>query len=134
MDLLNQKNYQKQKLKVAKLREKLFNQRHDFLNKVTTELIETYDVICVEDIHKEDFCRNHKLNKPVSDVSWALFVSKLEYKALWYDKQVIKLKKWGEGAESCIEDTLIGDIDRLRAEEDPETKVSIQLLCQGLKS
>ncbi|MBL1227766.1 transposase [Enterococcus sp. BWB1-3] len=134
LDLLNQKNYQKQKMKVAKLREKLLNQRHDFLNKVTTELIDTYDVICVEDAHKEDFCRNYKLNKRVSDVSWALFVSKLEYKATWHDKQLIKLKKCDEKMAVSLKNGLIGDVDLELAKEDSETDASIQLLLQGLKN
>ncbi|MHC5215824.1 RNA-guided endonuclease TnpB family protein [Enterococcus sp. LJL128] len=135
LDLLKQKNYLKQKIKVAKLREKLLNQRHDFLNKVTTELINQYDFICVEDIHKEDFCRNDKLNKRVSDVSWSLFVSKLEYKALWHEKQLLKLKKNGEAVTSSetINPHLICDIDEERGLADRETAASIQLLRQGLR-
>ncbi|MBP1046930.1 transposase [Enterococcus sp. BWM-S5] len=133
LDLLEQKNYQKQKMKVARLRERLLNQRHDFLNKVTTNLVNEYDLICIEDAHKKEFNRNCKLNKRVSDVSWSLFVSKLEYKAMWHDKQLIKLKR------SCTEEPcakplteLLLDIDSENGKHDKEIASSIQLLFQGL--
>ncbi|WP_244478657.1 transposase, partial [Enterococcus cecorum] len=45
------KNYQKQKLKVARLHEKVINQRTDFLNKLSTEIIKNHDIICIEDLN-----------------------------------------------------------------------------------
>lgn len=137
-DLSQQKNYQKQKLKVAKMREKLMNQRIDFLNKITTEIIHQYDLICIEDIHQEDFHRNNKLHRGVSDVSWALFVSKLEYKADWYKKRLIKVSacdKCSEHSENNdISRMFIQDINEQKGKNDPETAASIDVLISGLKS
>lgn len=132
LDLLEQKNYQKQKMKVAKLRERLLNQRNDFLNKVTTDLIKEYDLICIEEAHKKEFHRNCKLTKRVSDVSWSLFVSKLEYKAMWHDKRLIKIKKNDQIEATKIPTKMILDIDQELSESDTETASSIQLLLQGL--
>lgn len=136
-DLSQQKNYQKQKFKVAKMREKLMNQRNDFLNKITTEIVRKYDLICIEDIYQEDFCRNKKLLRGVSDVSWALFVSKLEYKVLWYNKRLIKVSACGKSSEHSdnkrISQLFIQDINEQKGLDDPETAASIQVLIQGLK-
>ncbi|OTN88174.1 IS605 OrfB family transposase [Enterococcus sp. 7E2_DIV0204] len=135
-DLSQQKNYQKQKLKVAKMREKLMNQRIDFLNKITTEIVRKYDLICIEDIHQADFYRNSKLHRGISDVSWALFVSKLEYKATWYNKRVIKVLACGkcsEHSENRVSQIFTQDINEQKGLQDPETAASINVLIQGLK-
>ncbi|OJG67003.1 IS605 OrfB family transposase [Enterococcus moraviensis] len=136
-DLSQQKNYQKQKLKVAKMREKLMNQRVDFLNKITTEIIRKYDLICIEDIHQADVYRNNKLYRGVSDVSWALFVSKLEYKASWYNKRLIKVSACGKCSEHSdntqVSQMFTQDINEQKGLHDPETAASIQVLIKGLK-
>src|SRR5699024_8283661 len=77
INLQDAKNYQKQKRKVARLHEKVANQRIDFLNKLSTEVIKNHDIICMEDLHTKGMLRNHKLAKAISDVSWSSFVSKL---------------------------------------------------------
>lgn len=136
-ELSQQKNYQKQKLKVAKMREKLMNQRVDFLNKITTEIVRKYDLICIEDIHQADFFRNNKLHRGISDVSWALFVSKLEYKATWYNKRLVKVTSCGESSEhsdnNALSKIFTQDINEKKGQKDPETAASIQVLIKGLR-
>ena len=95
------KNYQKQKIKVARLHEKVANQREDFLNKVSTIIVKNHDVICIEDLNTKGMIRNHKLAKSISDVSWSSFVTKLQYKADWYGKEVIKIDKWYPSSQIC---------------------------------
>ena len=95
------KNYQKQKIKVARLHEKVANQREDFLNKVSTIIVKNHDVICIEDLNTKGMLRNHKLAKSISDVSWYMFVSKLQYKADWYGKQIVKIDRWYPSSQIC---------------------------------
>jgi putative transposase len=55
-NLFEAKNYQKQKRKVARLHEKVMNQRTDFLNKLSTEMIKNHDIICIEDLNTKGIC------------------------------------------------------------------------------
>ena len=56
------RNYQKQKLKVARIHEAISNQRRDFLNKLSTEIIKNHDVICIEDLASKNLMKNHPLS------------------------------------------------------------------------
>lgn len=101
INLFDAKNYQKQKRKVARLHERVMNQRNDFLNKLSTEIIKNHDIVCIEDLDTKGMLRNHKLAKSISDVSWSAFVSKLEYKANWYGKTIVKINRWFPSSQVC---------------------------------
>lgn len=100
-NILDAKNYQKQKIKVARIYEKVMNQREDFLNKVSTEIVKNHDIICIEDLNTKGMLRNHKLAKSISDVSWSSFVTKLQYKADWYGREIVKIDRWYPSSQIC---------------------------------
>ena len=99
--LSDSKNYQKQKKKVAKIHNKIRNKRRDFVNKLSTKIINNHDIICIEDLNIKGMLKNHKLAKSISDVSWSEFVRQLEYKANWYERKIIKVPTFYPSSKTC---------------------------------
>lgn len=89
------------RIKVARQHEKVSNQRKDFLQKLSTQLIKENDIICLEDLQVKNMVKNHKLAKSISDVSWSEFVKQLEYKAKWQHKIIQKVDKFFPSSQLC---------------------------------
>lgn len=94
-------NYQKQKKKVAKLHQKIRNQRLDNLHKVSSGIIKNHDYVVLETLRIKNLMKNRKLSKSIADVGWGLFINMLEYKAERYGKKVIKLDQWFPSSQIC---------------------------------
>ena len=95
------KNREKTRAKIAKLHEHIANQIKDFLNKLSTNIIKENDIICMEDLQVKNMIKNHNLAQAISDVSWSEFVRRLEYKADWYEKRVLKVDKFFASSQMC---------------------------------
>ena len=87
--LRNSKNYQKQRRLVAKIHDKIRNQRNNFLNVNSTRLINNHDLIVAENLKSKNMLKNHALSLSISDVGWRSFLQKLAYKADWYQRTFI---------------------------------------------
>lgn len=94
-------NRHKARLKVAKLHEKISHQRQDFLHKVSSKMISENQVIVMEDLSVKNMIQNKKLAKAISEVSWSMFRSMLEYKAGWYGRDLIIAPKNYASSQLC---------------------------------
>lgn len=82
-------NYQKMRMKVAKVARKVYNRRESFLHELSTDLVEQYDVIVLEELRSANMMKNHRLAKAISDVGWRKFITMMQYKCELYGKQLI---------------------------------------------
>lgn len=94
-------NRQKTKIKVARLHEKITNVRRDYLNKLSSKIINENQIIICEDLQVKNMVQNHNLAKAISDVSWSEFCRQLEYKANWYGREFHKIDKWFPSSQLC---------------------------------
>lgn len=112
--------YGRAKVKLAKAHNEVANRRKDFLNKLSTEIVNRYDTICLEDLNIKGMSKRCKakkdengtylpngqtaksrLNKAINDVGWGEFTRMLKYKAEWKGKNIIQIGKFEPSSKTC---------------------------------
>lgn len=94
-------NRNKLRVKVARLYEKIANQRMDFHHKLSKYLVDTYGLIRFENLNIKGMVKNHNLAKSISDAGWAQFVRFVEYKGAWYGAYVEKIDRFFASSKTC---------------------------------
>ena len=98
---LHSNNYQKQKIKVSKILESISNQRKDFIEKLSTQLVNTYDIICIENLNLQNIAQSLQLGKSTNDNGFGMFKARLEQKLSILGKRLIKIDKWTPTSIVC---------------------------------
>jgi putative transposase len=95
------KNYKKVQLKLAKLHEKIKNQRKDFQHKLSRKIVNENQVIVSEDLNVKGMLKNHKLAKSIQDASFSSFCSMISYKANEQHRQYVKIGTFYPSSKLC---------------------------------
>ena len=135
--------FEKQKLKVAKIHEKIASCRLDTLHKVSHQLVKENDLIVCEDLNVKGMIKNHKLSKHIADTSWSNFVTLLQYKCDWYGKELVKVNRFYPSSKTCNDCGWINQKLKLSDREwtcnscgvvhDRDVNASKNILKEGLK-
>lgn len=138
-------NWNKTRIKIAKLQEYIDNQRKDWIHKLTTDIVKKYDTIIIEDLDVKSMkeTNNSIRNKRVNDVSWFEFRRQLTYKCKWYGKKLVVIDRYYPSSQICH---ICGHRDGKKSEEirswicpncnselDRDINASINILHEGLR-
>ncbi len=138
-------NFEKTKRKVAKIHEKIRNQRKDFIHKISYQLVKEYDIICMEDLAISELKEtdSRKRNQRVSDIGWYEFKREVEYKCNWYGKRWSMIDRYYPSSQIC---SRCGYRDRKKEERirswicpkcqarlDRDINASVNILNEGLR-
>ena len=95
------KNREKQRIRVAKLHEKVANQRKDFLHKLSRQIANVYDCVFIEDLNMKAISQALHFGKSVADNGWGMFTTFLQYKLEETGKQLVRIDKFFASSQLC---------------------------------
>lgn len=138
------KNYEKQRIKVARVHEKIRHIRTDNLHKISHRLISESQVIISENLSVSNMVKNRKLSKSISDCGWYELTRQLEYKAEWNERQYIKIDRFFASSQMCsncgfanpnVKDLSIREwvCPECATIHDRDVNAAINILNEGLK-
>ena len=94
-------NWNKQRIRVARIHEKKVNSRNDNMHKATSKLANENQVVCVEDLNAKGMMSNHKLAKSVGDAAFGEIVRQLDYKCKLRAGHLQKVDRWYPSSKTC---------------------------------
>jgi len=94
-------NRKKSVIKLAKLHEKVANQRLDFLHKTTHYLVTNYDTLCLETLKSSNMMKNHKLAQALSDIAIGKFNEILDYKSELFGSNILRIGQFEPSSKMC---------------------------------
>ena len=98
-----EKNKEKQRLVVAKIHEKIANQRQDFLHKTSTAIAKQYVGVCMEDLNIKGMVKNKRLSRAISSCGWGMFKIFQKYKLDWNGGSMIEIGRFEPSSKMCSE-------------------------------
>ncbi|WP_251961496.1 RNA-guided endonuclease InsQ/TnpB family protein [Salinibacter ruber] len=96
-------NWERQRKRVAKVHQRIQDRRKDFIEKLTTRLVENFDVIVVEDLSVKAMQQNGSLARHISQAGWNQIIRRLRDKCEWYGRTLVIADKWFPSSQRCSE-------------------------------
>lgn len=134
-------NREKQRVKIAKLFERMTNKKETYIHYVVNKLLQSYDTIFMEDLNVQGMLRNHSLAKAISEVGFYKFKEILSNKALVNDKQVVFVDRFYPSSKTCSkcgykkEDLKLSDrkwtCPNCGAKHDRDINAAVNILLEG---
>jgi len=136
-------NYTKQRIKVAKVHERIAAERNDSIHKMTSELVKNNDMIVMEDLAVTNMMKNRRLSKAIADASWGEVKRQLEYKSAWYGRAFFQVGRFYPSSQLCCCGYQNSDVKDLKVrfwvctecgmEHDRDVNASRNILREGLR-
>ena len=138
------KNRNKQRIKVARLHERITNIRKDNLHQISKQIISENKVIICEDLNIKGMVKNHNLAKSIHDCGWGELTRQLKYKTNWNNKIYHEVNRYFPSSQLCNKCSYRNtDAKNLgvrfwicpecNTEHDRDKNAAINILNQGLK-
>lgn len=137
-------NWNKQRIKVARIHEKIKNTRADHLHKISHKLISENQVIVSEDLAVKNMVQNKNRSKAISDCGWYELTRQLDYKAGWNERNYIKIGRYIPSSQTCsncgyinkeVKDLSVREWDcpQCGTHHDRDVNAAVNILHEGLK-
>jgi putative transposase len=105
------RNRAKARLRVARIHARITDRRRDYLHKLSTRLVRENQTIVLEDLNVHGMIGNHSLARAISDAAWYELRRMLQYKCVWYGRDLVVVDRWLPSSKTC---STCGDLtDRL---------------------
>lgn len=138
------KNRKKQRIRVARLHEKVANQRKDFLHKQSRQIANVYDCVCIEDLDMKGMAQALHFGKSVSDNGWGMFTTFLQYKLEEQGKTLVRVDKFFASSQICsccgyknaeVKNLLVRswDCPQCSAHHDRDENAAINIRNEGMR-
>ena len=138
------KNRNKQRIKVARLHEKITNIRKNNLHNISSQIINENKVIICEDLNVKGMVKNHNLSKSIHDCGWGELTRQFKYKAEWNNKIYHEINRFFPSSQLCnvcgYKNTGTKNLGlrfwvcpECNTSHDRDINASINILNQGLK-
>lgn len=138
------KNWNKQRIKVAKIHEKIHNTRIDNLHKISHKLVQENQLIVSEDLSVSNMVKNHNLAKAITDCGWYELTRQISYKSEWNNRQYIKIGRFTKSSQPCnvcgyinseTKDLSVREwtCPQCRTVHDRDVNAAINILNEGLR-
>lgn len=95
------RRYVRYRTKLARIHRSIENRRTDFLQKLSSGLIQRFETICIEDLNVKGIMQNPSLAGAIGSVSWSEFVRMLGYKAEWYGVNLLRAGRFDPTSQLC---------------------------------